>query len=619
MPRNCASALNAALMGFVAAAIGFSYALATGSTPNDGIAVGDRAAGSNPRQPLAFANPFVSGSSDRDLGDAALGSTITRYVRARGGFPPHRFTSDRTTLGADGQPLFIGATTLGEAEIALPASAQGGQSTAAVFLNGLVKGQVGGAGGTLGSDTPLRFDVTVADSRGTNPNRVDETFRITLVDSSTFKFAQTSLISGVEFRKYLDKLEVIAGNGPYTFTASNITINGSTMTPGSTPTPITSFSDIGLFLNKKTGVLSGRPLFDGAYAFQADCVDSKGFHALGRNKSGIGQLITFNVAQNARMGSELFSLKMSIKGDTTNPGKDTIQYSGILSLEGMQLSDLNGLGVTLAIGDYTSPTVTLQSGVGSVAATATTPAMSVKIGSDGTVKLSIKSDTFGQAMSIIKNSELANNNKVLAVTLTVGDTSMPAKPMFQNPELLRFTVKAKSSKFDLEYKFGPGNLGGGFLITSVAGKDDKASSVGDSWLVKFISLPPNAKKLSQFGTVAGSTVGIGTDFTDSINCTLKNDVVKSTENRNRSQPVVLKVGYNDKTGKGGVQTGVLPTVSALPNQATNILTALHAGKKSPFPFIITFNDATGKEILGGEGSRRINPKGNQWVSKDLAH
>ncbi len=615
MPKNCASALNAALMGFVAAAIGFSYALATGSTPNDDIAVGDRAAGSNPRQPLAFTNPFVSGSSDRDLGDAALGSTITRYVRARGGFPPHRFTSDRTTLGPDGQPLFIGSMTLGEAEIALPASAKSGSSTAAVFLNGLVKGQIGDKTGTITDGTPLRFDVTVADSRGTNPNKVDEVFRITLVSAnSPFKFAQTSLSSGVEFRRYYDKVEVISGHAPYTFTASNITL-----TKNGVATPIAKFEDFGLFLNAKTGVLTGRPLDDGTVSFLADCTDSSGSHALSRDLSGVGQVITFNVAPNARMGSELFTTKMSIKGDTTNPGKDSIKYMGILDLEGQQLSDLNGLGVTLTIGNYTSPTVTLdQSGKGSSSG-GSAPGMHVVLTPSGIINLSILMESFGQAQSIIKNSELANTFKIEAVTLTIGDTTMVAKPLYQNPELLRFMVKATGSKFDLEYKFGPGNLGGGFLITSVAGKDDKPSLVGDSWLVKFISLPPNAKKLSQLGTVAGATVGIGTDFTNSINCLLTGDVVKSTEHRDRSQPVVLKVGYNDKTGQGAVQTGILPFVSALPNQATNIPIALHANKKSPFPFIITFNDATGKEILGGEGSRRINPKGNQWVSKDLAH
>src|SRR5947207_1320152 len=121
---------------FVAATLGLSYSLATSSNADAGYGAGSRA--TNPRLPLTFTNAFVPNSTDRDLGDAALGSQITRYCRARGGFPPHRFTSDRTTLGDDGTPLFIGQTTLGEAEIALPAGAKPGQSTLAVFLNRLV-------------------------------------------------------------------------------------------------------------------------------------------------------------------------------------------------------------------------------------------------------------------------------------------------------------------------------------------------------------------------------------------------------------------------------------------------------------------------------------------------
>src|ERR1043165_7894892 len=303
---------------FVAATLGLSYALATGSGGDAGYAAGSRAA--NPRLPLNFTNAFVPSSTDRDLGDAALGSQIARYCRAGGGFPPHRFTSDRTTLGDDGTPLFIGQTTLGEAEIALPASAKPGQSTTAVFLNGLVQGKVGDKTGTIADGTPLRFDVTVADSLGTNPNKHDEIFRLTLVDpNSPFKFAQSALSAGVEFRRYFEKLEVISGHAPYTFAASNIVL-----TKNNTPTPIAKLQDFGLFLNKRTGRLVGRPLNDGTLSFDADCADNSGAHALSRDKTHVGQTISFDIAENPRVSSELFSTKMSIKGDTQGGNKDSI-------------------------------------------------------------------------------------------------------------------------------------------------------------------------------------------------------------------------------------------------------------------------------------------------------
>jgi hypothetical protein len=485
MPKVFSRTYYSVLIGFFAAALGFSYALATSSS-TDEIGAVSRAAGSNPRQPLTFTDPFVNGSTDRDLGDAALGSAITRYIHARGGFPPYRFTSDRTTTtttDTSSPPLFIGATTLGEAEVALPSSAKSGSSTAAVFLNGLVKGQIGDKTGTIAANTPLRFDVTVADSKGTNPSKHNEKFRITLVSAnSAFKFAQTALNSGVEFRRYYDKIEVISGNAPYTFTASNITLNKN----GSI-TPIAKFEDFGLFLNAKTGVLTGRPLDAGLVSFKVDCVDKNGARALSRDLSRTGQTITFNVDPSTRLASELFTTKLSIKGDTTSAGKDSIKYMGILDLESHSVSDLNGLGVTLTIGNYTSPTVTLdQNGTGSSSGR-NPPGIKVVITPSGIVNISILMESFGQAQSIITNSQLANNNIILDVSLTIGDTTMASKPMYQTAELLRFSVKAKSSKFDLEYKFGPGNLGGGFIISSVTGKDDKAET-GDSWMVKFISL-----------------------------------------------------------------------------------------------------------------------------------
>lgn len=601
----------ALLLGFLAAAVGFSYALAT-STDSAESGVATRGTGVNPRLPLDFTNAFVPGSTDRDLGDAALGSEIKRFIQARGGIPVRRFTSDRTLLDDDGTVAFIGSTTLGEAMKALPSSAKPSLSTAVVFLNGILFGQIGGVGGTVADNTPLRFDVTVEDSRNKAPNKKNDTFRITLVDPNTFKFSQSLLSNGIQFRRYRDKLEVIAGNAPYTFSASNVTVTTAGVTKA-----FAKLEEIGLFLNKKTGRIVGRPLFEGTVSFLADCVDSKGAHALSRDKTGSGQRISFDIANNPRVASELFALKMQIKGDVKSGGGDTINYMGILDLENRRVSELNGLGVTLQIDEYTSPTVVLQGGKGTNKGTK--PEMTVSLNPDGMLKIMIKNDNFGKEGSILTADELAANQKILPVMVTIEDPNSSAKPAYDSAELLRFTLKAKSSKFSLDYKFGPGNLGGGFIITSVQGKDDKASSVGDSWKVAFVSLPPNEKKLSQFPGIVNATVGIGTDFTDTIAVTPSGDKVKSTEKRSAAEAAVLKVAYDSKSGKGGVTTGLLPETSALPNTMTSIPTALNAKvKHSPFPFLIKLNDGTGKEVFGAEGSRRIVPKGNQWVSKDLS-
>src|SRR4029078_8926420 len=128
--------------------------------------------------------------------------------------------------------------------------------------------------------------------------------------------------------------------------------------------------------------------------------------------------------------------------------------------------------------------------------------------------------------------------------VTIGD-------MFSSSELLKFQQKAKSNLFQETYKFGPGNLGGAFIITSVTGKDDtKSGTEADAWKVTFQALPPNEQKVSNATT---ATVGIGTNFTDVFKVGEKNGNIVTTEKRDASKPVVLKLGLTAK-GKGGLFT-----------------------------------------------------------------
>jgi hypothetical protein len=600
------------MLGIITAAVGFSYALATNPGSDDSVGVAARATGSNPGTPLQFVNTLVTGSTDYDLGDAAIGSSIVRYVRAKGGTAPYRFSSDTsTTTFADGTggTLFIGTQTLAAAIAKLPASANPTLSTAVVNVTGLLNGQVGGGGGTIADGTPLRFDVTAADSKA-NPHKIDSVFRLTLVNSNTFKFAQSSLSDATTFRRYSDRVQVIAGNGPYTFTASNITM---TPAPGVT---ITKLTDLGMFLNAKTGVLDGRPLFPGVLSFHCDCVDNKGNHALSRDKTTVGQTISVNVVAATRISTALFSTKLTITGNTTATGKDSIVYSGVLDFGSYKLSDLNGLGVTLTIANYTSPTAMLNnSGMGTGTGTGTPPAaMSVKIQSSGVITITIKDESFGKAGTIVTNNDLANPTDILVVDVDIiSTTNVAALPQYHSSELLRFGVHAKSSKFTLNYKFGPNNLGGGFYITGVAGKDDKAET-GDAWKVSFVALPPNAKNLANFPGITNANVAIGSDFFNTIAVTTNSTSVQGKSKT--SGAVLTGFAYNLKTGKGGTTTGLLPYASALLNVQTQIKPALSAGGKSTaFPFVFTLTDTNNKELLGAEGSRRINPKGNQWVTK----
>ena len=134
---NVSSWARTGLLAVLLAMVGFSYSLATNSnsTPD----VEGRAAGATVGSfsPLAFANPFVTGTAgDRDLGDAVSGSAVVRLVRAKGGCPPYAFTAGSVPAGLT------------------------------LFKSGLVAG-------TLGSFTTFpnlqRFAVTVKDSFGNCP------------------------------------------------------------------------------------------------------------------------------------------------------------------------------------------------------------------------------------------------------------------------------------------------------------------------------------------------------------------------------------------------------------------------------------------------------------------
>ena len=600
-------------LGLILAAAGFSYALATSGTSADGRATQAKgASGTTPRNPLAFTNPYVTGLSLRDLGDAAIGSTITRRIAARGGIPPRRFTSDRGITLQSGALEFKGAVALADAIAALPAAFSPSASTAVVQLDGILTGQVGGPFPlpNTAANTPMKFDVTVTDSRNlVSPLQLTDTFEVTMVDSTAFKFAQSALHDGVAYQEYFEKIEVIAGNAPYNFTVASITVTDPVT---GIAAPFTSLpDDLGLFLNPKNGRLVGRPLVAGKYSLLVNCTDKHGAQALARNKNGVGQVITFNVEQGTRLRSALFATKISIKGSTKTAGKDSIQYNALVDLAGTSLSKLNNSDVTLTIGNYTSPSVTIQGGKGSTPLGAV-PSMSVNLSFTGTLAITIKDESFGTAGSIVTNADLVNSLKVLPAMIEIGNT-------FAESELLRYSVKARSDLFDLEYKFGPGNLGGGFLISQVTGKDDSSSAVdADSWRVSFITLPHKDQKFDQIAT---ATVGIGTDFTDTIAVGLRNTAIFSSEKRDPKAANVVKLGLDNKSGRGALTTGPLPKTSSQTNTATAIPAALNAnGKQARFPLIITFNRADAKqtEVFGAEGARAIFPKGNTWTNKDLS-
>jgi len=249
-------------MGLLFAMVGFSFALATSSSRSVDSAA-SRIVGSSP---LRFTNGVLSG--DFDLGDVTLGSFALRYARAAGGVRPYKFTS---TVSPTLKEVLTGST-----------------STLDLLQNGVLTGAGTNNGGLIAgvaaANFPLRFNITVADGKGSNASSVTARFRLSLESSTNFKFAVDNLGEAVQFTQFMDAVSTVNGNGAVTVTASNVAVNGTAVTGG--------LEAIGLSL-AADGTLFGQPLVPGTLTFTATAKDAKGNSALSRSLSGVGQTITW--------------------------------------------------------------------------------------------------------------------------------------------------------------------------------------------------------------------------------------------------------------------------------------------------------------------------------------
>ena len=306
----------------------------------------------------------------------------------------------------------------------------------------------------------------------------------------------------------------------------------------------------------------------------------------------------------------MFCLKLGIKGDFAAGGKDSIGYTGLVNLNGSTPAELVGQAVTLQIGQYTSPSVTLVGGKKGVVGTQPgSPQMIASVGPDGTVKISISKESLDD--NIITQGQALGQGVALPVLVTIGSK-------FESGELLKFTGKVTpKGSYNLGYKFGPGNLGGGFLITKVTGKDgtDSLNEAGDNWMVTFLMLIPEALQASS-ASAASATVAIGTDFIDQVSVSASKNGFTA-----KGDALIQKLALNTTKGVGQLQTGTLPTSSTLANVSTGISAAVNAkGTSDRFALEVTFDDntqPTPKELVGGVNARTIEPnsKGNGWQNQ----
>jgi hypothetical protein len=469
--------------GLLAALVGFSYSMATlnnSERENQKIVVNVSPRSVGVTDPLRFTNPFLPAGVDVlyptggdqptdpdvfDLGDACYGSVITRHVNATGGVRPYTFSSDNLSdiVKNSGSSLKLSAT-------------------------GLLVGTVSPA-----VSSPLSFNVTVADSYGTDPNTRTGIFRINLFQGSLdiFRFAMDTIPGGQLGRSYAAKLETIGGQTPikFNFVAGSLSING--VNQGASATLL---NDLGIAVFED-GTVAGRPLKTGTISFAVQAVDSLGRIAKNRTNTAENQTIAVVMENSDVTSTDLTTFSCIIKGDRNKPGKHSIKYKGLI----------NTYGLTDNFRIANNP---LDFRVGEKTFNQTNPFTGQKVAfydTHSTVKALLGDGTQVNSKLNVRNGQLAvnigatnvedaveasglSNNQIkrLVLQINIGE-------IIASSELLDFQVSVSGSKFQLTYSLGKTGkpLAGAFQLISVKGKDqrDLAGREGDAWSLRFLAIP----------------------------------------------------------------------------------------------------------------------------------
>ena len=542
------------LLAVLLAMVGFSYSLATSNSSDaEGVETAPRAVGSVP--PLAFANPFVTASTDRDLGDAVAGSALTRLVRAKGGIPPYTFTAAGTAT----QGLTNVATTLAAAQIQL-------------LANGILT-QVGTQVSPSIPQGPFRFQVTVKDSFGTAPHKVTETFRLTFVTTTQFRFARDTLPDGYQYTPYSAQVPTINGKPAIAYTVSGTGLVGT-----------------GLGLSKD-GVLYGVPIKP-SVTFTAVATDANNKLAAGRTGTGNSQTFTIVFAANKKLASTISATKITVKtgfpSDKKNVGTGGVAYKGIADLGAESISSLSGKAFNIRIGTYTGPITTFDGNGNANSAKKLVPAVKVSLKKLGVLSATITKDA-------VNVGTISGSTVQLPVEIRLGDAVIGS-------EYLTFTVKANAKGGNtLTYKGDVSNdTAGSAQLLKVQGADDKAGT-GDSWKVAFLGRFP----ASLLGSPTSVNVSIGTNYSNTVTLTNKNG--KLTGKGSNKSPVVSQFSLDTtKNGKGSYTTGVLSksvtTGTGIPQAST--------GAAVFFATNLTFSGGAGMD-----GSLALFAKKTKWASQ----
>ncbi len=610
-------ALKTFALAIFLAVLGFSYALATHSDSS-----GDASRALQPRQvaprkvgtPLRFTNPFLPGGVDPaypkpdggntssdpqgfDLGDAIVGSVVTRYLIAAGGGPPYTFET---------KPNFDFIAT--------------NPPVPKLFLNGKIKDAF--IFGTA-FNSSARFDAVVTDFVGTQRTG---TFRINLFQSASapaFRFAQDTLPLAQLGNPYFTNIETIsppAGQVIYSVNTGTVRLNGS---PTLNASGGTNLEDIGLTLTPD-GLLFGRPSFIPATAannvvtintisFIVHATTDKVNSALSRNNSGPDQLFTLTVENNDQATSEVLAINCTLKADSATVNKDSLVYFGAFDPKGLTLDSLAGSPFILRIGDKPYSGNFDAKG---------------RIKSSGSGKTNALNVTVSPKNSTI---QIKLSGASLASAIKSAGSSVPIVlnmefKHYRTSDAILMSDRTAKTKHSLTYVLSGSrgkSMAGGLQILNANGQDKKffdgtpgdPGVDGTAWFVRWIGVPRfsidagAATALPRRDAAAGSmqtgtvdaTIRIGDDSLGPVTATINSNRLrfkaKSTD------PGIFELILDGQRFIHSVQTNPLSELD------TAIPRAIDSKQRTIFKFGM---DVTG---FSGETGRVIAPNQFLWLAQ----
>ncbi|MFH0937828.1 MAG: hypothetical protein V1899_00860 [Planctomycetota bacterium] len=539
--------VRAIALGLVMAALGFCYATATSSRESVAptIIAGSRAVGSST---IHFTNALLAAGvppalDTFDLGDAFYGSVITRYVTATGGARPYRFA-----------PVGL-----------VPQMAA--NSTFVLYASGGMMGSI-----AVGTVSPLSFTSYVSDSTGTLPQMGAGIFNINLFTSShtIFRFAVDKINNGVLGLAYISKLETLGGNIPVVFSVMPNTLAMNGVPRGSAG----GLEVIGLSL-AQDGTIFGRPLEVGRVTFMARAIDGLKRIATKRNPADMtmDQEISFNIEDTGTTNTNYTTLTCSVKGDTSKVGKDSIKFSGLINLSGIQINWLVGypfvfrLGGASFAGQFNLKGQVVNNRGGPIVFPDGSRLKCHVNARNGQIKGTVTKANLSKQLGVANfvdrtptrlgvNLSVFNSHPItFATNIMVG---------IVGADMLEFATRRAGNKFGLNFNLGKIGkpLGGIFQIVSVKGIDKKTitGEEGDIWAAKFLIGPrtgidptPGLDGISALG------VRIGTSYVNRISgqSLISGKDGSATLNISTDAPVVTKLKINAAKFTGSFITNPL--------------------------------------------------------------